>query len=577
MRMPEKHYYGCSVSPGIGFGKAYLLSSPANVFCTSSISAPADEKVRFERARENFCRQTAEQAKQLQKNVCREDAQILLLQQALAADTVANTQIYSLLEQGFSAEAAVDRVWTELRNSVPDRYADFEDVRLGLLTVLAGVHTYDFLKVLPEETVLVAEDISPAMVSHLNPRNVAAVLCRYGGEISHSATLLRAMGIPCVMHLSKILEVPPGTAMICDAFAGQVIAAPKPGTGIRSYAQVCRQQLEMDMLTSFNPKETRTADGVPIQIFCSISSAGEVREGIKRGAEGVGLFRTEFLWKSGAPDEETQTLQYIKAADSLSAAQPLCIRTLDPSRDKTPMLCTMQRGIRYCLANREQFKVQLRAVLRAAGHSRIHLLLPMVTDVGELLQVRQLLENCRRELHRQGCNVPAHLPLGVMLETPAAVFIADKLAAAADFFSVGTGDLTQYTMACHRDVADENMYAALPVLRAIRHAAGEAKSAGIPCIFCGDAAGDPRMIPLLLSFGIPAFSVCPPMIPRLRCEISLWTMEEAEKLTSLAMEQDVCAAFRQISRIREEKVQRMFKLHKQRSKFAVDEKFVKTY
>lgn len=533
----EKRYRGKSVSPGLGEGIAYVMGAHARERRDGGIWDPAVQKERFYQARERFCMQIMQQANRLHENICKKDAEILLLQQTLALDTGADREICSLLDQGCCAEAAVDQVWTKLRNCVPDRSEDFEDVRLGLLHALGGSQSYGFLEVLPEKTVLIAKDLSPAMVSHLHPQNVTAVLCEEGGILSHGAILIRAMGIPCIMHVPEILTVPSGTDMLCDASAGRIIAAPRPTSRVCFYKSAHRLPMQDDT------KKTLTFHGKPIQILCNISSAAEAEAGIRQGAEGVGLLRTEILWASGMPDEEIQFLEYKKAASCLAEGQPLCIRALDPSGDKTPELYTGQRGIRYCLTHREQFQIQLCAVLRAAAeYSCIRLLLPMVTDADEVKQTRQLLQICRKNLIRRGYKDLPMLSVGVMIETPAAVLIADRLAAAADFFSIGSGDLTQYIMACSRSKGGENLYAALPVLRAIRHAAAAAKNAGIPCHFCGEAAGNPHMPGLLLSYGISSFSVCPPMIPRLRWELT---------------------------RIQEKQ--------RQGSKSAVDEKFIKTY
>jgi len=530
--LSEKQYCGVSVSPGFGEGKAYVMRLfPGEYFAAASL-APVSEKERFYRARECYCRQVEQQSKQLEGTVSGEDLQIFLLQQALALDKDAELQICNFLEQGCCAETAVNRVWAELRDRVPSRYADFEDVRLGLLHVLSGQQMYSFLEILPEKTVLITEDLSPAMVAHLNPKRISAVLCQNGGSYSHGAILIRAMGIPCIIQLSEILQVPAGTDILCDASAGQVIAASRRDSRIcfhKAWQKHCAKPHSeaFDAATKLH-----TADGTLIQILCNVSSAEEVQTGVLQGAEGVGLFRTEFLWTAGTPDEEMQVLEYKKAASYLSAGQPLCIRTLDPSRDKTPDIYTGQRGIRYCLARKEQFKIQLRAVLRTAmEYDAVRLLLPMVTDEFEVKETRQLIKECREELAGRGYTALPSLPIGVMIETPAAVFAADRLAVAADFFSIGSGDLMRYTMACSRTVAGGNMYTALPVLRAIHHAALEAQSAKIPCHFCGDAAGDAEMLSMLLSFGIASLSMCPPMIPLLRREIFRMQGEDTKRCT----------------------------------------------
>lgn len=507
----EKQYGGVSVFPGFREGRAYVMRLfPGE--CRSGTMSLFSAKERFCRARERYCCQIKQRAKQLEGSISREAVQILLLQQALVLDKGAELQIYDLLEQGCCVESAVNRVWMGLRDSVPERYADFEDVRLGLLHALAGTQIYSLLKAIPEKTVLITEELSPALVAQLNPERISAVLCQSGGSHSHGAILIRAMEIPCIVQLPEILKVPVGTDILCDASSGWVITAPQLTSRAYFYKkmQQCTKTCPKGLTDA---KKLLATDGSPIQILCNISSAEEARAGAWQGAEGVGLFRTEFLWASGIPDEEMQTLQYKKAASYLPAGQPLCIRTLDPSRDKTPDIYTGQRGIRYCLTHSEQFKIQLRAVLRAAAeYDTIQLLLPMVTDVKEVEETRQLLKECREELTgRRDKDLP-NLPVGVMIETPAAVFVADKLAAVADFFSIGSGDLTQYTMACPRNVFGEDMYTALPVLRAIRHAAAEAQSAKIPCHFCGDAAADADILSMLLSFGITSFSVCPPMI-----------------------------------------------------------------
>ena len=280
----EKQYYGVSVSPGFGEGKAYVMCPFPGEYRAAASLAPADETERFYQARECYCRQVGQQVRQLEGSVSHEAVQILLLQQALAWDKGAELQICDLLEQGYCVESAVDQVWTGLGDSVPERYADFEDVRRGLLHALAGVQTYSFLKAIPEKTVLITEDLSPAMVAHLNPKRISAVLCQSGGSHAHGAILIRAMEIPCIMQLPEILKVPAGTDILCDASAGQVIAAPRRDSRICFYKAWQRQCVNPYPSASDAEENLQTADGSPIQIFCNVSSAEEVQAGVLQGA-----------------------------------------------------------------------------------------------------------------------------------------------------------------------------------------------------------------------------------------------------------------------------------------------------
>ena len=335
-----------------------------------------------------------------------------------------------------------------------------------------------------------------------------------------------------------------------DGATGQVLTEPDAET-LYHYTTLQEEQLRQKaMLSIYRDKPTTDASGRSYQLYANIGSVMEAQAALENGAEGIGLFRTEFLFmdRPAMPDEEEQ-LEAYSSVSHLMKGKEVIIRTLDVGGDKEVSYLKMGseqnpflgwRAIRYCLSEQPLFKTQLRALLRAGAQERnIKIMLPLVTGVQEIRAARSLLEECKQELSREGLEYDPKIALGVMIETPAAALTADLMANEADFFSIGTNDLTQYTIAVDRGNAKvEQLYTTLhpAVLRSIRGIIHAAKQAKIPVGMCGEAAADPLLIPLLMQFGLDEFSVSASSVLKTRKTISEWNREQVEQVAEQAMQ-----------------------------------------
>ncbi len=354
-----------------------------------------------------------------------------------------------------------------------------------------------------------------------------------GGVTSHSAIIARAMGIPCILGVANADNIfSNGEKLIVDAVKGKIIASPSDDE-ISEYSALKEKEVkERLLLKEYINKPTVTKSGIQKAVYANIAKAQDVHAAVVNGAEGIGLFRTEFLYmdRSEAPSEDEQFEAYSTVAKAMGGKEVI-IRTLDVGGDKHIPYLEIEkeenpfmglRAIRYCLKDTALFKVQLRALLRAACYGNIKIMLPLVCTVDEVLRSKMLLEECKAELESERIPFKKDIKLGVMIETPAAVFILDELAAVTDFFSIGTNDLTGYTMVAdrgNREVSylyDSNNPA---VLRAIETVIRHAKKAGIPVGMCGEVAADPDMIPRLIAWGLDEFSVSSSAILKTRKSI----------------------------------------------------------
>ncbi len=555
---------GVGASAGIGIGRAVCVRPQALAFSQVPAGTPRQEKDRLAAAAVRFAADTSAMAAGLRTRLGNQEAEILEGQAAMIEDPVLRRQIDDAIDGGSSAEGALDAVcgqYAALFDAMDDammrqRAADVRDLRARMLALLLGLPRQD-LSALPPGTVLVAYDLTPSMTVDLRADCVAAIVTEAGGFTSHGAILARALGLPAVLGAAGALEqLADGQTVIVDGSRGQVICAPTPAQLARYQGLQAQFLRGRQALKAYRRGPTRTADGTAVQLLANIASPGEAAAALDCGAEGIGLFRTEFLFmgRQTPPTEEEQYRAYAQAAEAM-AARPVIIRTLDAGGDKTVPCLAMPaeenpflgcRAIRYCLAHPALFKTQLRAILRAGAlHGNIRLMLPLVTGPAQVRRTRALLAECRAELAAAGLPFDPDMTVGVMIETPAAAMDADLLAREADFFSIGTNDLTQYILAVDRgNAAVAELYNPFhpAVLRAIRRTARSAREAGIPVGMCGEAAADPRMLPLLLAFGLDELSVSAPSVPAVRAAAAHWHVADARALADRVMEADTADA-----------------------------------
>ncbi len=548
---------GIAASHGIGIGNAVCIREQSLDYSGVGYAGSAAEKQRLQDAVEQFNETTQALAERIRSDVGEHEAEILSGQITMLADPFLRSQMEDAIDAGNCAEAASDQVCTmyaDMFAGVEDemmrqRAADVRDIRTRLLSILLGVKRVD-ISALPCGSVLCTKELTASMTVGLCRESVSAILTEVGGTTSHSAILARAMGIPAVLSIPKLLDqVQDGNCVIVDGTNGHVFLNPDERTRSEYLALQQQESKRNALLHTYLNRPTTNADGKQYQLFANIGSPAEAQLAADNGTEGIGLFRTEFLYmdRESAPTENEQFEAY-QTVSNCMAGKEVIIRTLDVGGDKAIDYLGMSkeenpflghRAIRYCLDRPEFYKIQLRALLRAgAKHHNIKIMLPLVTELEEIRQARSLLEECKQELKREGLDFDADIPLGIMVETPAAAWTADLLARECDFFSIGTNDLTQYTMAVDRGNAQvASLYTTYhpAVLRSIRSVIAAAKSAHIPVGMCGEAAADPRLIPLLMQWGLDEFSVSSASLLSTRAQISLWNSRETLRVEEETM------------------------------------------
>ncbi len=558
-------YTGIGASAGIGIGSVVIVKEPSLAYDNVAVSNIAAEKERFNNALEKCIAKTQAMAEDMKTRVGAKEAEILEGHVLLLMDPEMTGQINSNIEnEKMCAEAAVEQVcdmYAQMFSSIEDemfqqRATDVCDIKTRLLKILLDVEDID-LAVVPEGTVLVAEDLTPSMTAGINPANVAGVLTEIGGKTSHSAILARALEIPAVLSIEGIVgKVENGQTVVLDGSSGQVFVSPDEAT-LKEYTAKREEYLaEKAALQAFVGKESATADGHVVELCANIGKPEDALKVVECDGEGVGLFRTEFLFmdRPQVPTEDEQFEAYKKVAETLEG-KPVIIRTLDIGGDKEiPYLGLGKeenpflgfRAVRLCLKREDLYRPQLRALLRASAYGEIKIMVPMISCVDELRAVKAMLNEIKAELDEKGIPYNKNIQVGIMVETPAASLMADAFAKEADFFSIGTNDLTGYTMAVDRGNPDvAYLYSTYnpAVLRSIERVIKAGKAEGTMVGMCGEAAADPLLTPLLLSFGLDEFSVSATSILATRKTISLWTMEEAnavaEKAMSLVTEAEV--------------------------------------
>lgn len=549
---------GVGASAGIGIGKVICIREQNLDYSQVQYQGREQEKARLKQAVETFCEKTQRMAEDIRQRVGQKESEILSGQVMMLSDPFMVSQMEDAIQSGSCAEAAVDTVcqmYIEMFSNVEDelmkqRATDIGDIKTRMLRLLLGVESVDMAS-LPKGTVLAAKDLTPSMTVGLQKENVSAIITEVGGKTSHSAILARALEIPAVLGIPDALQqLTDGQTAIVDGATGQVLIEPDEET-LYHYTKLQEEQLRQKaMLSIYRDKPTVDASGRSYQLYANIGSVMEAQAALENGAEGIGLFRTEFLFmdRPAMPDEEEQ-LEAYSSVSHLMKGKEVIIRTLDVGGDKEVSYLKMGseqnpflgwRAIRYCLSEQPLFKTQLRALLRAGAQERnIKIMLPLVTGVQEIRAARSLLEECKQELSREGLEYDPKIALGVMIETPAAALTADLMAKEADFFSIGTNDLTQYTIAVDRGNAKvEQLYTTLhpAVLRSIRGIIHAAKQAKIPVGMCGESAADPLLIPLLMQFGLDEFSVSASSVLKTRKTISEWNREQVEQVAEQAMQ-----------------------------------------
>ncbi len=451
----------------------------------------------------------------------------------------------------------VDRLSGVEDPQLQERVADIQDVSRRILGHLLHAERATLAK-LDRDVVVVARDLLPSDMMNMDREHVLALITEAGGKTSHVAILARAFEMPAVLGVGEALDaIGAGTPLIVDGSSGIVIADPDEAAGARAELTRTREAERVRELAGLRDLPAVTTDGDRVLLKANIEVPDEADSVLAHGAEGVGLFRSEFLFfKPGhIPGEDEQYRAYRRVLEAMPG-HPVTIRTLDIGGDKVlpdfgaggeknPLLGW--RAIRFCLSKTEVFLAQLRAILRASAHGDVRIMFPMISTVEELDQARDLLATARSECARRCHDIPDRIPAGIMIEVPSAAIASDILAARCDFFSIGTNDLTQYTLAVDRG---NERVAALhdpfhpAVIRLIRTTIENGKAAGIPVGLCGEMAADPAAALLLLGLGLGEFSMSSQSVPAVKRLIRSVAMTEAREIAAEAMTMKTASGIR---------------------------------
>lgn len=542
---------GIGASKGYGVGTIVRIEETDLSFEDKKITDVDSEVARFQKAVEDFTEKTMDMAAKMREQVGEKEAEILEGHVIMVSDPAMADEVTNQIKDGTCAERALWNVcdmFIQIFSMAEDeltnqRVTDVQDMRNRLLKILLGKEEVDISQV-PKGTILAARDLTPSMTVGLHKENVVGILTEVGGKTSHSAILARALEIPAVLSIPDIMQtVKDGQEAALDGDLGVVILDPSEEEKAEYHAKREQYLKEKEALRALVGKPTITADGKQVELVCNIGKPQDSDMVLERDGEGVGLFRTEFLFmdRTNTPSEEEQFQAYKQVAETMQG-KPVIIRTLDVGGDKEIPYLNLEkednpflgyRAIRVCLKQKDLYRAQLRALLRASAYGDIRIMVPMVTCLDELRQVKELLCELMKELNQEQIAYNKEIKVGIMVETPAASLMADLLAKEADFFSIGTNDLTQYTMVVDRGNAQvAYLYSAYnpAVLRSIAHVIACGNKAGIPVGMCGEAAADEKLIPLLLAYGLDEFSVSATSVLATRNTIAKWTIEEAKAL-----------------------------------------------
>ena len=550
-------YKGIAGSEGIGIGTVVLSEAHEINIETKRVEETGAEIERLQNAIEKFVADTNVMAEKMDITVGKKDADILRGHIQMLQDPMIEEQISALIiSEKITAEMAVEQVLeqtAEMFSQIPDellqqRATDFRDIKTRMLKILLGIEDVDISQV-PAGTVIVARDLTPSMTAGINPENIEGILTEVGGRTSHSAILARAMEVPAVLSIENICSIAKnGDKVVLDGTSGEAILNPDDETVEKFKKMYSDYQNEKALLKEYAGKPSQTKDGVKVELVCNIGKPADANKAVECDGEGIGLFRTEFLFmdRGSMPTEEEQFEAYKEVAEKMKG-KPVIIRTLDIGGDKDVPYLGLEhednpflgfRAIRYCLQRKDIYEIQLKALLRASAFGKIKIMVPLVTGVDELRQVKAMIKDIMAELDKEGVVYNKNIEVGVMMETPAACMMADALAKEAAFFSIGTNDLTGYTMAVDRGNAKvAYLYSTYnpAVLRAIKRIIECGKKEGIMVGMCGEAAADSKLIPLLLAFGLDEFSVSATSVLKTRKTISDCTMDECKALADKVM------------------------------------------
>lgn len=560
---------GTAASDGIAIAKTYLLVEPDLSFQKKTVEDTDAEKTRFHQALEKTKKELASIREHAAENMGEDEAKIFDAHQMLITDPeliqAIETTIVNEKQNAESALWAAAQTFIDLFEGMEDnpymkeRAADIKDVRKRVLSHLLGVSFPDPTAI-REKVILIASDLSPSDTAQLDKTYIQAFVTEKGGSTSHSAIMARSLEIPAVVGVNGILEkVKPGTLVIVDGTIGTVIVDPSEKEITRFENQQKEFLKERQGWASLVDEPSLTKDGKQVELAANIGTVKDLAGVKENGAESIGLFRTEFLYmdSSELPSEDSQYEVYKKVLAETDG-KTVVVRTMDIGGDKKlPYLDIPEemnpflgyRAIRMCLNEEDIFRTQLRALLRASTFGKLAIMFPMIATLEELRKAKQILEEEKNKLVEEGKSISDSIEVGIMVETPAAALLADHFAKEVDFFSIGTNDLIQYTMAADR-MNEKVSYLYQPyhpsLLRLIKQVIDAAHKEGKWAGMCGEMAGDPVAVALLVGLGLDEFSMSATSILKIRNFLKTLDSKEmkilAEKaITECGTDQEVSA------------------------------------
>ena len=557
----EKLFRGIAVSAGICRGKILVLHRARHIIARRGLADGeiTEEVGRFEKALVQTRQQILEIQEKVLKNLSAKEADIfeahlLMLEDQVLVDEVirmirdqkvnADYAFHTVAERYVTALVAVDDEYLR------ERASDMRDLTARVLDNLLEVRDEFDLHHITEPCILVSHDLSPSTTAKLDKKFVLGFATDIGGQTSHTAIMARSLDIPAVVGLQNISEeLQNGDYVLLDGYNGTVIVNPTDQT-LFEYGQLAKIKASLDeKLREIRNQPAVTLDGKPIHLSANIEDQNDIEAVIANGAEGVGLFRTEFLFinRDSLPTEEEQYKVYREVAAALKP-NSIIIRTLDLGGDKFASHLQLAqevnpflgwRAIRFCLAQPEMFRAQLRAILRASAEGNVKMMYPMISGLDELNQANAIVDKCKDELRAEGKPFDENLAIGAMIEIPSAALIANTLAQRARFFSIGSNDLIQYTLAADRtNERVSHLYEPThpAILQLIKATVDASHRHGIWTGVCGEIAGDPVLAPLLIGLGVDELSAAPSVVPQVKYIVRRLKLSEAQALAEFALQ-----------------------------------------
>lgn len=539
---------GKGISKGIGFGKVFIFEKRKRKIQKVIVENTENELEKFKTALnkvEKEIEETIQQSSGTEKEIM--NAYLMILK-----DPTLVIETENLIKNlKYNAEYAIQEGFNkiiEMFKKINDEYMaerakDIIDIKDKLLDKILKDENIKLNK-LPQNTIIVAKELTTSETAKLDFKNVSGIITEIGGINSHTAIMARTHSLPLITEIHNINEIFNNEQYICmNGSTGEIFINPTKEEENNLLEQQKLIEEEKNKLEEYKNKETKTKDGFKVELVSNIGIPSDVEKVIESTAEGIGLFRTEFLYMDNEkmPTEEEQFLSYKEVAEKMQG-KPVIIRTLDVGGDKEIKYLNLPkeenpflgfRAIRICLANIEMFKIQLRAILKASAYGNISIMIPMISSIEELRKTKQIVEECKKELQEKNIKFKKDIKLGIMIEIPSTAIMAEQFAKECDFFSIGTNDLIQYTVAVERgNEKISNLYSKYnpAVIRLIKMAIDGAHKEGIFCGMCGEVAGDSKFIPILIGMGLDEFSMNSNKILQARKVITNLEKKQCEKL-----------------------------------------------